>query len=484
MKRRRLLAAPAALALPAWAQGQGPGEALDRPPEPGPAPALAWPAVDEFTLANGLRVVVAARPKVPLVSVALLLPAGRETDTAGQAGAAALLATLLTKGARRQGRAEGALRVARDAEALGGTLDAAAAWRHASLSMTVTAPRCGAALALLADCARAPLLQAAEFERARAQAQDALRVAFANPGEVAEMAARRAFWGDAPPGRSPTPATLARLTPDALRRLHARHVRPDGAILVLAGAVEAVDAQALAERHFAAWARPALPPPARPGGVPRPVDAAGVLVDLPGSGQSGVVIAAPFVAGAAAGRARADLASAVLGGGYSSRLNQEVRIRRGLSYGVAAYGEPQADAGAWFASAQTQHASAATVLQLMRAEVERLAREAPAAAELEARRATLIGNLVRRLQTTGGLAQFVAGQLVQGRAPAALARQVDELLAVTPEQVREFAERHWAGGALRWAVAGDLAAAATRWDEVAPGALRRRADALDFGAAF
>lgn len=480
MKRRLLLAAPAALAVPAWAQG----DALDRPPEPGPPPALAWPAIDEFTLANGLRVVVAARHKVPLVSVSLLLQAGRETDPAGQAGAAALLATLLTKGARRQGRAEGALRIARAAEALGGTLDAAAAWRHASLSMTVTAPRCAAALALLADCARAPLLQAAEFERARSQALDALRVAFANPGEVAQMAARRAFWGDVPPGWSPTPATLARVTPDTVRRLHARFVRPDRAILVLAGAVDAAEARTLAERHFAAWARPAAPPPALPRARPQPIDAAGVLVDLPGSGQSSVVIAAPFVAGASSERARADVANVVLGGGYSSRLNQEVRIQRGLSYGVAAFGEPQAEAGAWFASAQTQHASAAAVLQLMQAEVQRLARAAPGAAELDARRATLIGNLVRRLQGTGGLAQFVGAQLVQGRAPAALAQQVDELLAVTPEQVRDFAERHWAAGALRFAVAGDLAAAGAALADAAPGALRRRADALDFGAAF
>lgn len=481
MKRRHWFATPAALALPvAWAQG----DTFDRPPEPGAPPPLVWPALDSFTLDNGLRVVVAERRKLPLVSAALLLPAGRESDTSGQAGRAALLATLLTKGARRRGRAEGAVRIAQDAEALGGTLDSGTGWRHASLSMTVTAPRAAAALALLADCARAPLLQAAEFDRARTQALDALRVSFANPGDVAEMAARRAFWGDAAPGRSPTAATLQRLALADLRALHARQVRPDDAILVLAGAIGADDARRLALRHFAAWARPAAAAPETPRLRPVSIDAAGVLVDMPGSGQSSVVIAAPFVAGAAPDRALADLASAVLGGGYSSRLNQEVRIKRGLSYGVGAFGEPQAEAGAWFAFAQTQHASAATVLQLMQAELQRLAREAPAAAELDARRATLIGSLVRRLQTTAGLAQWLGAQLVQGRAPAALARQVDELLAVTPEQVRAFAERQWAAGTLRFAVAGDLGAAGAALAEAAPGALRRRADTLDFGAGF
>lgn len=492
MKRRHLLLLPAAagagVALGAAglarAQATADPDPFARPPAPGAPLPPAWPAVAPFTLANGLQVVVAERRRVPLVTAAVVLRAGRETDPAGQAGQAALAATLLTRGARRRGKAEGAVQIARDAESLGGTLDAQTAWRHASLATTVTPPRLDAALALLADCVARPLLATAEFERARAQAQDALRVDFANPADVALMAARRAFWGDTPPGRSPTAATLAALKAEALRAHHARFVRPDRAWLVLAGEIDADSARALAERHFGGWARPGAEAPALPAPRPQPVEAGGVLVEMPGSGQSGVVVAAPFVAGAAEDRAVADLASAVLGGGYSSRLNQEVRIQRGLSYGVGAFGEPQAAAGAWFASAQTQHATAGTVLALMRGELKRLAQAAPAAAELEARRATVVGGLLRRLETTQGLATWVTGQLAAGRSPAALAAQVQTLMAVTPEQVRAFAERQWAVSALRYAVAGDLAAGGAALGEAAPGALRRTASQLDFGAGF
>lgn len=482
MQRRQVLAAPAALAMPQAFAAEA--DEFDRPPEPGPDPVPAWPAITSLTLANGLQVVCAERHRVPLVTATLVLRAGRETDPADSAGRAGLAATLLTRGARRNGRAVGAVQIARDAEALGGALEADAQWRHASLSTTVAVPRLPAALALLSDCVRFPLFAPAELERARVQALDVLQVSFVNPAEVAGMVARRAYWGDTAPGRSPTARTVVAPTADELRAFHAAAMRPARAILVLSGDITPADAKALAERHFGDWAAPAGDAIELPQAMPAPIEQPGVLVDMPGSGQTGVVLAAPFVVANAGDRAVADLASAVLGGGYSARLNLEVRIKRGLSYGVGGFGEPQAAAGAWFASAQTQHARAGEVLQLLRGEVLRLAREAPSAAELDARRATVIGSLVRRLQTTGGLAQVVGIQLVQGRSPAELARQVQALQAVRPEQVRAFAERTWTEGALRYAVAGDLAAAGTSLADATPGATKRRVDRLEFGAAF
>lgn len=482
IQRRHVLAAPAALAVPRVFAAEA--EDFARPPEPGPVLQPQWPAIAQFTLPNGLEVLCAERHAVPLVTATLVLRAGRETDPADAAGRAGLAATLLTRGARRNGRPVGAVQIARDAEALGGALVADAQWRHASLSTTVTVPRLPAALALLADCVRAPLFAPDELERARVQALDVLQVSLGSPAEVAGMVARRAFWGDTPPGRSPTARSVVQATADELRALHAAAMRPGRAVLVLAGDLRADDAKALAERHFGGWQAAAGEAFELPRVQPAPIEQPGVLVDMPGSGQCGVVLAAPFVAGDAEERAVADLASAVLGGGYSARLNQEVRIKRGLSYGVGGFGEPQAAAGAWFASAQTQHARAGDVLQLLRAEVLRLGREAPGAAELDARRATVIGRLVRTLQTTAGLAQVATVQRVQGRTPAELARQVAALQAVTPEQVRAFAERTWTDRTLRYAVAGDLAAAGTALADAAPGATRRRVEQLQFGAAF
>jgi zinc protease len=111
------------------------------------------------------------------------------------------------------------------------------------------------------------------------------------------------------------------------------------------------------------------------------------------------------------------------------------------------------------AQAQTNHPTAAEVLQILKSEITRLADAAPDAAELAARQATLVGSFARRLETTGGLAALLVGQIAQGRPLAELSAYSAALLAVSPEQVRDFARRYWQPGSLRAVVAGDLTAA-------------------------
>jgi zinc protease len=190
-----------------------------------------------------------------------------------------------------------------------------------------------------------------------------------------------------------------------------------------------------------------------------------VRIDMPGSGQSGVIVAAPFVPSGASERRIGQVASAVLGGGYSARLNQKVRIERGLSYGASSQAESQPTGGVMVAVAQTQHSTAAEVLGLIRAEIAGIAAAPPPVEELAARQATLTGSFARRMTTTGGLAALMVGQYAQGRALDDLRRYVDEIMAVTPEQVRDFARQRWAREALRAVVVGDLKAAGPALDE-------------------
>jgi zinc protease len=455
--RRGMLALLLAALSGLTAHAATPG--VDAPPEPAPPLPISVPAFESFTLDNGLRVVVAPRRAVPLVTAQLLVLAGREADPDRRAGLAAMTASLVVKGARRGGREVGATELARQAEALGSTLDSAAGWRSASVWMTVTTPRLPEALALLADVARFPLLAADELERARAQALDGLRVSLGSPGEVAAMAARRAFWGAGVYGHSTTPASLQRLAVEEVRAFHHRHWRPDQAVLVLAGDIDADRARALAAPVLGGWARPASPPPVSDGAPAAPEAAAVVWVDMPGSGQSGVVVSAPFAALGDADQEVGEVANTLLGAGYSSRLNQVVRIERGLSYGAFSSAESHPEGGRWAAQAQTKHASAAEVVQLMRDAALRVAAEAPPAAELDARKAALIGGFASRLQTSAGLASLVAAQLAQGRSLDELARRVERVRSVTPAQVQAFAARHWKPGSLRAVVAGDWAAA-------------------------
>ncbi len=471
--------APWRCRLPGWPARAAATPGVDEPPLPQPARPLQLPAFSQQQLANGLAVLVAPRSDLPLVSLTLAVRAGPEADPAGRPGVAEMLATLWPKGAMRGGASVGAPDIARQAEALGSALDARSSWGASQLAMTVTTARTEAALALMADVLRRPLLSADELQRARAQVLDGLRVTYGSPGEVAQLALRRSFWGDVPHGRVAPAAAVQRLTRADLQAFQATWVRPDRVALVLAGDITPEAGLALAQRLLGDWQAPAASAPDLALAPPQPLARPLVLIDLPGAGQTSVAVAAPFVAQGAADRRIGLVANAVLGGGYSARLNQVVRIQRGLSYGVGSSAEAFAGGGMVAAQAQTNHPNAAQVLDLLRGEITRLADAPPSAAELAARQATLAGGFARRLETTADLAAVLVGQWAAGRPLADLADHVPQLLAVTPAQVQAFARQHWSAGALRAVVVGDLAAAGDALGAQVPNLLRLRLAELD-----
>src|SRR6185437_13282318 len=234
------------------------------PPAPGPAPQLNVPVPTAQTLPNGLVVVSVRRAGLPLVTAQLVLRSGGEMDPTNEAGLADLTANLLTKGAG----GKSAPQIAAAAEALGGSLQAAAGWDESAVGITVTTPKLPKALDLLATVVRHPDFAPDELKRAQAQAADDLRLALSRPIALASLAAGRAVFGDGAYGhsRTGTPASIARITRANVERLHAELYRPDNAILVLAGDITPAQAAQLAQASFGDWKKPATPLPAKPKG--------------------------------------------------------------------------------------------------------------------------------------------------------------------------------------------------------------------------
>ena len=407
------------------------------------------------TLHNGLRVVVMPRRGLPLVTAELVVRTGTEADPGPLAGLAHLTATLLTKGTTRRT----APRIAEAAEALGGELASGADWHRSMLTLTVTRPQLARALDLLADVARHPTFAAAELERARRQALDALSVALAQPGSVARMAADRAAFGGSTYGHPPhgTPASLARIRRSDVVALHARHFRPDNATLVFAGDIDTGDAVRLAEAAFGGWRKPPSPLPAVAVTPAQPTARNPIVVDMRESGQAGIVVAMPSIARGAPDYYPGVVANALLEAGYSSRLNQEIRIKRGLSYSAGSELDARRAGGVFAASAQTRNAAAAEVLALILDEIEKVRREPAPADELEARKLALIGGVSRSLETTEGLASRLALLESNGIDVAEVVHVIDRIAQVTPQQVQAYAEAHWRRGDLRVVIAGEAA---------------------------
>ncbi len=414
-------------------------EGVQTPPPPGEPHEIKLPEPVEKTLANGLRVIVVERAGLPILSAHLVIKSGGEVDPAGGAGAMEMLATLLMRGAGKRS----APQIAQAIEALGGTIETGAGWDETAAKLTVMAGQAPAALEILGDVVRRPVLAAAEVERLRAETLDELRVKMEEPGTLAKAAAARVIFGDGPYGHmlSGTPKSVAHLSRAQLAKLHATCFRPDNAVLVFAGSVTAEQGFAWAEQFFGDWKKPAASLPAVRV-AEAPAKPRVVIIDMPNAGQAAVVVGKTAVARKAADYFPGVVASAVLGGGYSARLNAEIRVKRGLTYGASSDLGARRLGGAFIAVAQTKNSAGPEVAVLMRAELDRLGAEPVPAEELTPRTSTLTGEYGRSLETNDGFATRLAGWAVLDVPLGTLNTYPGEVRAVAPDAVRKFAREH------------------------------------------
>lgn len=425
------------------------------PPPVGTPVTPVLPRPTEKTLANGLKVIVAKSSDLPLVSAELTVRTGAAADPQGLAGAVGMTAGMLTEGTKTRS----AQQIASQSEALGATLSSGGGQDSSSVSLNVMPDKLPAAMAIMADVARNPAFAQEELDRQRAQALDGLSVAFQSPGQLAGFAASPVIFSGTPFGyvATGTQTSLPKISTGDLAALHATYFRPDNAILVLTGDITPEQGLALAEQAFGDWKAPAGPAPARvavtPQGKPR-----AVAIDLPGTGQAAVTVVKAAIPRGDPAYYPGIVTNSVLGGGYSARLNQEIRIKRGLSYGANSRLSAMRTTGLFRAAAQTKNESAPQVLDLIVAELSRLAQTPASAEELKARKSVLIGSFGRELATTDGLAGILGSLALYDLPLTEVGAYTGKVEAVTAGQVQAFAKQNLDPAKASVIVAGDAKA--------------------------
>ena len=408
------------------------------PPALGEVRAMATPQVVERTLSNGLRVIVAKSTDLPILNARLVIAGGAAADPADRPGLATMTAALASQGAGDRSAPE----IARTMEALGASIGGGAGDDATQLFVSAPSASAGAVGAVLADVVRNPTFAEAEVARSRTQAVNGLRVNLRQPGPLASLVLNRLVYGAAPYGAptSGTPDSIAALTRAEIAAFHQRWWRPDNAALIITGGMEPDAAFAFAEATLGGWARPAGPAPTvtgRAGAVQPPRV---VVVDLPGAGQAAVTAAVRAPRRADDAYYPLAVANAVMGSGQNGRLFQEIRAKRGLSYGAYSSLGARAEGGALVASTQTKNESAAEVVELMLAEFDRLGREPVSDQEVTDRETYITGGFSRSLETTGGLGGVLAGAVVDGLPLSEIEAYPGKIAATTPESLRAAAQ--------------------------------------------
>jgi len=236
------------------------------------------------------------------------------------------------------------------------------------------------------------------------------------------------------------PRTVSRITRADVLRQHERLFRPDNAVLVLTGDITPAAGFALAERAFGDWRNP---PGAPPRASPPERSSLGriLVIDVPDAPLAEVVVAGPATGRSDPARYAVELANSAFGGTYTSRLVQEIRIKRGLTYDVSSSLEQRSHDGMFQARAETPADTAGEVASLMLEQLGALAAHGVSERELGVRKAMLLGDLGRTTETSEDLADLLAHEAIYGRPAGELAEYPTRLAAVSDRQVQAAAAR-------------------------------------------
>jgi zinc protease len=414
-----------------------PARKLATPPPPAPAKEVVFPAFQEKTLANGLRIVVIEQHEQPLVSLRLLVKAGRSYEPQGKGGLAEATAALLTKGTATRS----AQQLAEAIDFVGGNVNANTGIEAGYVTAGVTADQLDLGFDLLADVVLHPTFPQDEVDRWRRQALSNLQIQEQSASYLATQAVDRLVFGTHPYGSpaSGTSESLRGLTRDDLAAFHKRQFVPNGAFLAVVGDVKPADAFARAERAFGGWAKGGdLPLPQVP--LPRYERQRIVVIDKPDAVQTEIRLAQPAISHRDPDLFTAEVYSSVAGASPAARLYNEIRQKRGLSYGArSAFVEPTQPG--WFeVSTFTKTETSAETLKVALDVLGELQKSPVPAGELADAKTYITGAFPLEIETADGIADKVLEALRYGYGREFLETYDEKISAVTAADLQRFAK--------------------------------------------
>ncbi len=449
--------APAAVALALLAGGAAPGaqQAPDRsaPPRVGPPVSLKLPDVQQRTLSNGLPVWIVELHKVPVANVTLVVRAGAAADPAGKFGLANLTANMLDEGAGGRD----ALAIADAIDYLGANLTTSSSSDAAMVDLHVPAARLEDALPIMADVALRPTFPDAELKRVRQELLTSILEAVDNPAALVQFAFPRLVYGPAHRYGTVSIGTAASLNGFSiadLRQFHAARYVPANAALIVTGDVTPAVLLPALESAFGGWKGAAAPVPQVPAAAQLTARKI-YLIDKPGAAQSQIRIGWVGVPRSTPDYFALRILNTVLGGAFTSRLNQNLREEHGYAYGANSSFDMRGSAGPFYAAAGVQTDKTAEALTEFFKELDGIRKPVPAG-ELEKAKSYVAALLPRSFETTQALASSLAQVFVYNLPADYYQTFTDRVRAVTAAEVERAAARYIQPDKFAVVVVGDL----------------------------
>lgn len=419
------------------------------PPPGGEPKDFTLPAKQEFTLPNGLEATLVPYGEVPKVTVSMVVEAANVHEGPDQNGLADIVGRLMEEGTATRSAKQIAQEVAR----MGGYLNVGVGPNQTVISGEALTEYGPELIALMADVLENPAFPASELERVKNDFKRQMNLARAQPGTQASEKFRATLYPNHPYGRElPTDEQVDSYSLEEVKDFYQNQFGAQRTHVYVAGKFDESKMKEAITSSLSDWERG--PAPRIP--VAQPVTKGEMLVlDRPGAPQSTIVFGLPVVPVSDPDYMKLQVANSLLGGSFGSRITRNIREDKGYTYSPRSYINPRYKVAEWAEQADVTTEHTGNSLNEIVYEINRLSKEAPAAEELEGIQNYEAGLFVLRNSTPGGIISQLNFLDLHDLPDSYLTNQVQNIYAVTPEQVRSITEKYIRPEDMTLVVVGD-----------------------------
>ena len=430
-------------ALPVGAQEK------QAPPTGGPPKPFNVPVHESYALPNGMKVTLVPYGNLPKVTLSLVVRAGNLNEPADMPGLADLVGKLMKEGTTSKSSKQ----VAEEAAGMGGAVNIAVGADESDVTADVLSDFGGKAVALLADVAQHPLFPESELPRLKTDAERQLSISKAVPQNMALEKFRRIIYANHPYGTVfPTQESIQKTTVADIKKFYEGNFGAARARLYIAGRFDAADVKKAIAASFGGWAKG----PAATSNVPRvKPQRAFDLTDRPGAAQSTLLVGLPVPDPTSPDAIPLGVTNALLGGSFGSRITSNIREQKGYTYSPSSQISRRYHDAYWAETADVTTQFTGASLKEIFAEIEKLASQPPAEAELKGIQSYLSGLFVIQNSSRGALINQLRFVDFQGLGEDYLKTYVQKVNAVTPAEVSKMTSEYIKPDQMTIVVVGD-----------------------------
>lgn len=414
--------------------------ARDTRPADATTKAFEPPKPQTFSLSNGVPVMLWSRTDLPLISLGLLIQPGGGLDAAESAGLSLLATQMIEEGAGERD----ALAFSEALQQIGASFNAGADRETVQVSLSVLKRNVDPAIGLFADAVLRPRMDAKEWDRVKAIHLDQLQQNADEPRYVANRVGEALLFGEKNAYGCPmdgVPDSVSKLSLDQIKRRWGELFQPAGATIIVVGDLNADDARAKLEAAFGKWKGAVERPKATADwSIPKHEKLRVAIVHRPEAVQTMVRFVMPGVASRDDRRAALDMLNTIVGGSFTSRLNQNLREDKGYTYGARSAFLREPSTGCFIASAAVRADVTGPSIKEFLHELNRTCGGDVTSDEATKARESVMNDVVSAFSTLGGIRAIAADRLAAGLPWESIAADMQSLQKIDAGELNKLAK--------------------------------------------